>query len=316
MPKRLVSWGVLLFTFAMILLAYKPAESGWSYSFDWTYHVPIVTMPNLGYWIVGVIAIGLSLVFIVGAFRNDWHEKIGKFVNEKAYYPGFIVFWLVYIIGFIKGVGAVISISPPSWVVYLVFFYGLALFVIIPFMYFKGLSELRKRHAAPPVLGDAKEFDINQELPSIDIVLDEVRRRLDFQFEQLDGLSTKAGIVLGVAGVIFTLLVTSLLSLPSTTPNLYLAKIALIPIIIALVLSFIAIYILKWNRPPNLDRLRDYYIVKDAKVTKLNVIDKCLEGIDKNKKLIDKLFFLVKSSYILLLMGLVLLAVWMGIIIW
>jgi hypothetical protein len=145
---------------------------------------------------------------------------------------------------------------------------------------------------------------------------DEVRRKLDFQFEQLDGLSTKAGIVLGVAGVIFTILVTSLISQPSTIPNLYLAKIALIPIILALVLALISLYILTWDRPPKLDRLRDYYIVKDTKITKLNVIDKCLEGIDKNKKLLDKLFYLVKCSYFLLLIGFVLLAVWVGIIIW
>jgi uncharacterized protein YacL len=149
--------------------------------------------------------------------------------------------------------------------------------------------------------------------------LDETRRRLDFQFEQLDGLSNKAGIVLGVAGVIFTLLVTKLLDIfssTSTLSNLSLAKIALIPIFISLILAFVAIYILKWNRPPNVNRLRDYYIVKDAGETKLNVIDKCLEGVDINQKLIDKLFRLVKWSYFLLLMGLVLVAIWIAIIIW
>ena len=39
-----------------------------------------------------------------------------------------------------------------------------------------------------------------QEPPSIDIVLDEVRRKLDFQFGQIDGFNTKSGIVLGFAG--------------------------------------------------------------------------------------------------------------------
>ncbi len=38
----------------------------------------------------------------------------------------------------------------------------------------------------------------DQELPSIDIVLDEARRTLDFQFKQLDGLDTKSGIMLGI----------------------------------------------------------------------------------------------------------------------
>jgi hypothetical protein len=88
------------------------------------------------------------------------------------------------------------------------------------------------------------------------------------------------------------------------------------PILISLILDFIAIFIMKWDRPPNLNRLRDYYIVKDTEETKLNVIDKCLEAVDKNQKLIDMLFRLVKCSYILLLVGLVLLAAWIAIIIW
>ena len=154
-----------------------------------------------------------------------------------------------------------------------------------------------------------------QELPSIDIVLDEVRRKLDFQFEQLDGLRTKSGIVLGIAGVIFTLLITNLLGQSNTINNLTLAKIALVPIFTSIVLSCVPIYIRKWNRPPKLERLRDYYIAIDAEDTKLNVIDKCLEAIDENQSLLDKLFRIIKCSYFLLLVGLVLLAIWIGIII-
>jgi len=155
-----------------------------------------------------------------------------------------------------------------------------------------------------------------QDLPSVDTVLEEVRRRLDFQFEQLDGLSTKSGIVLGVAGIVFTLLVTNLVGQSNTLPNLCLAKIALIPIFISLIASFLPIYIIKWNRPPNLDRLRDYYIVIDVEDTKLNVIDKCIEAVNQNQKLLDKLFRIIKCSYFLLLVGLVLLAIWIGIIVW
>ena len=155
-----------------------------------------------------------------------------------------------------------------------------------------------------------------KKLPSIDIVLDETRRSLDFQFDQLDGLVTKSGIVLGVAGIIFTLLVTHLLDQSGTTPNPYLSRTALILIFESLLLSFVPIYIIKWHRPPNLNRLRDYYIVKDVGTTKLNVIDKCLEAVDSNRKLIDKLIRLIKCSYIILLIGLILLAVWLGISAW
>ncbi len=154
-----------------------------------------------------------------------------------------------------------------------------------------------------------------QELPSINIVLDEVRRRLDFQFEQLDGLNTKSGIVLGVAGVIFTLLVTNLLDKSSTVDNLILAKIALVPIFASLVISFVPIYIINWDRPPNVERLRSHYIVEDFENTQLNIIDKCLEAIENNEKLLKRLVRLIKCSYFLLLIGLALLAIWIGMII-
>lgn len=154
------------------------------------------------------------------------------------------------------------------------------------------------------------------DLPSIDIVLEEARRKLDSQFDQLNGLVTKSGIVLGVSGIIFTLLVTHILDHSGLTPNLFLFSATLILIFASLVLSFIPIWIMKWDRPPNLNRLRDHYIVEDIGATKLSVIDKCLEAIDSNKKSIDKLFRLVKCSYVVLLIGLVLLAVWLGINLW
>lgn len=94
----------------------------------------------------------------------------------------------------------------------------------------KAGDESATENSTPEASDEAIETMTKQELPSIDIVLDEVRRKLDFQFEQLDGIRMKSGIVLGVAGVIFTLLVTNLLGQPSTITNLFLAKIALIPI--------------------------------------------------------------------------------------
>ncbi|MDV2988835.1 MAG: hypothetical protein ACRKGH_09170 [Dehalogenimonas sp.] len=169
---------------------------------------------------------------------------------------------------------------------------------------------------APEVCQENDDTIDTQALMSIDVVLDEVRRRIDFQFEQIDGLVTKSGIALGIAGVIFTLLVTNILGQSDTIANLFLAKIALIPLLMSLSLSFIPIFIMKWDRPPDLNRLRDYYIVKDIGITKLNIIDKCLEAIDNNKKLIDKLFRLIKYSYVLLFFGFTLLAVWIGINVW
>lgn len=155
-----------------------------------------------------------------------------------------------------------------------------------------------------------------QKLPSIDIVLDEVRRTLDFQFEQLDGLDTKSGIVLGIAGVILALLVTSLLGQSSSVVNSSLVKVALAAIILSLILSFVTIYIRKYNRPPNLERLRSYYISLDAEETKRNIIDISMDAIQKNEELIHRRVCLVKCSYFILGIGLGLLAVWIGLVLW
>ncbi len=143
MPNRMVSFGMLLFSFGVLLLGFKPKEIGFVFSIDKQYSVPTVTAPVLVYWILGATAMGVSLFFIIAALRRKWRERVEEFVKTKAYYPGFVVFWFVYTMGFLKGVGAVISISPPAWVVYLVFYYGFILFLLIPVTYFKGLSEVK-----------------------------------------------------------------------------------------------------------------------------------------------------------------------------
>jgi hypothetical protein len=162
-----------------------------------------------------------------------------------------------------------------------------------------------------PESGFSNNVDITKiKMPSIDIVLDETRRKLDFQFNQIDGFSTKNGVVLGVAGVIFTILLTYIINLEKATPDLVIAKIALIPIFLSIILSFITIYIKDWETPPKLLRLRNYYINKNPDETKLNIIDCCIKSIKKNEVYINKIALLIQSSYILLFSGLILLCIW------
>jgi len=148
-----------------------------------------------------------------------------------------------------------------------------------------------------------------KDLPSIDVVLEEARRKLDFQFEQLNSLDTKASIVLGVAGVVLTIVLTSLLSghLGEGT-NLQLAKTALVLIFVAFALSIVKLWIKRYHRPPKLDRLRSHYIVEDSEVTKLRIIDISLQAINDNDKMLNYQTWLVRCSYIILSLGLGLLA--------
>ncbi len=152
-----------------------------------------------------------------------------------------------------------------------------------------------------------------QKYPSINEVLEETRRTLDFQFEQLDGLDTKSGIVLGVDGVIITLLITALLEKPDLFNSLWLKiliAIVLVIFFISLFISFRNIRIIKWSKPPEIINLRTGYLMEDAQTTKLKIIDTMIEkGIKKNDILLDKGFRLYKWSYRMLFTGLVVIAI-------
>lgn len=156
----------------------------------------------------------------------------------------------------------------------------------------------------------------DQELPSIDIVLDEGRRKIDFQFEQIDGLDMKSGIVLGISGVVLTLLVTNLFNQFNSIINTTLAEIALIPILLSLILSLIAIFIRKWDTPPKLEGLESHYLTEPANKTKLELIKVYLEATQNNSKKINVKVYLLYSSYAVLAIGLGLLAYWIGAVIW
>lgn len=155
----------------------------------------------------------------------------------------------------------------------------------------------------------------SNKLPSIDIVLHEARRKLDFQFEQLDGLDMKSGIIIGVSGVVLALLVTNLLSPSNAIPNDSLLRASLISIFASLVISLVSIIIRKWKRPPNIETLRLKYIVKPTDETKLRIIDISMAAADKNKTQIDMRIRLLKCSYGILGAGLGMLAIKVGMLV-
>ena len=158
MPSRTMSLGVLLFVFGLLMFGFKPAETGWDFYFDMQYHVPIVTIPMIGYWILGALALVLSLFFIIVAFNKKWSENIATFVTEKIHLPLFVIYYGMYTVSFINAVGKVISLSPPVWIGTLSFSFGFALFLSIPVVYFKEMPKLknRKQHKPPMIDGEQK----------------------------------------------------------------------------------------------------------------------------------------------------------------
>lgn len=151
-----------------------------------------------------------------------------------------------------------------------------------------------------------------QELPSIDIVLDETRRTLDFQFEQLDGLVTKSGIILGIAGVIITLLVSALIGEPELTDSSIVKIVGsfiVVTLFISLFLSYRNLRIGKWKKPPEVDTLVEDYVSKDSHITKCKIIGTMQKAINENEKLFKERLYLYKCSYVTLFVGLVIVAI-------
>jgi len=155
-------------------------------------------------------------------------------------------------------------------------------------------------------------FDSQQ---SVDLVLEEVRRRLDFQFEQMDSYQFKASIVLGISGVILTtmfmvfsndavLIVLNLESMTIFGIIIKSYKIAWIPLFISILLAFIIIWVRKYDRPPSLDHLRKYYLNKNEDETKLKIIDICIEAFHKNERRLNIQATLLQIAYVFVLIGL------------
>lgn len=159
---------------------------------------------------------------------------------------------------------------------------------------------------------ETEETMTKQELPSIDIVLEEARRTLDFQFEQLDGLDTKSGVILGIAGVVITLLVSALIGMPNLSDSL-IVKIIMaiigITLFISLFLSYRNLRIGKWKKPPEIETLIKDYVSKDSHTTKCNIVGTMQKAVKENEGLLNKRIYLYKCSYNILFAGLVMVAI-------
>ena len=156
----------------------------------------------------------------------------------------------------------------------------------------------------------------DQKLLSLNIVFEEARRKIDSQLGQIDGLDNKAGTVLAVAGVVLTLLITSLVANPDGMLNEPLFKIIIPLILLSLIVSFISIVIRHYHTPPKLERLWSYYIYEDTEKTQKNIVRILVKAVRQNEAIIKKRIFLWKFSYYLLGVGLAILAIWIVMLIW
>lgn len=161
-------------------------------------------------------------------------------------------------------------------------------------------------------------------LPSIGSVLEEVRRRLDFQFELSDSHDFKASIILATSGVIIAILLTALSLAQSQLYGLLqvaeykikmlaMTGLSLLVLFGSIILSIIALWIRNYNRPPSLQRLRDHYIAEPEDETQLQLIDIFIPAINNNEKILKLQTYLIRAATILLSIGLL---IFVGLLSW
>jgi hypothetical protein len=173
-------------------------------------------------------------------------------------------------------------------------------------------AESSTRNSTPEIPSESVSSATGQPLPSVDLVLEEARRTLDFQFEQLDALDTKSGILLGIAGVVITLLVTASIAIPDLSNSLVvkiMGSIIAVTLFISLILSYWNLRIGKWHKPPELDALINDYVSKDSHTTKCKLIGTIQQAVQENEKLLQRRFFLYERSHDILFAGLALVTI-------
>jgi hypothetical protein len=131
--NRILSFGVLLFSFALVMLGYQPSQTPVSTTF-----IPPFEFSLVEYRVIGLVAIFASLLFFIMAGKRTWSAIAEKWLNYPWLYPLWgTIFEGLYILGFLKGFVSIVKVSPPAWVVNTVFYFGFVLAIYIIYVFYK-----------------------------------------------------------------------------------------------------------------------------------------------------------------------------------
>lgn len=137
--KYALSQGILLFFFALILLGVKQSTLT-LFGFE------IFTLPIWAYTILGIIALAMSILFMIAIFRRQLAVKLESFLEARPspwyMYGYWVIFWLVYIAGWLKGLS---SIPAEEFGFKIIYWIGVVWFFIIPIAWFKVIFQRRKK---------------------------------------------------------------------------------------------------------------------------------------------------------------------------
>ncbi len=137
---------------------------------------------------------------------------------------------------------------------------------------------------------------------TLELIYNEVKDRLNTQFQSLDGLNTKASVIIGFVGVIIGIS----LQLYSQS-NSYLFGSCMTLFMISIFFSFSAYKIKSYRRDPEPRALTGKYLSDDSKKVKRQLIDNFIKSFEDNKTHIEEKGKSINYSIILLFVGLIVL---------
>jgi hypothetical protein len=137
---------------------------------------------------------------------------------------------------------------------------------------------------------------------TLELIYNEVRDALNMQFQSMEGLNTKASVIIGFAGVIIGIS----LQLYSQS-NSYLFGSCMTLFMISIFLSFSAYKVKDYKRAPKPRELTVKYLNEDEKKVKKQLIDYFIQSFEDNKTKIEEKVKYINYSLIFLFLGLIVL---------
>ena len=137
---------------------------------------------------------------------------------------------------------------------------------------------------------------------TLELIYNEVKDALNPQFQSMEGLNTKASVIIGFVGVIIGIS----LQLYSQS-NSYLFGSCMILFMISIFFSFSAYKGKRYRKDPAPRALTVEYLMVDDKTDNKQLIDNFIASFEDNKNKIEEKGKYINYSIILLLVGLVVL---------
>lgn len=151
-------------------------------------------------------------------------------------------------------------------------------------------------------MGNDHERVSKSDHPSLDIVYDEVKQRLNQQFEQIESLNQRGTVLLGLVATITSVIsgITALsigdFSARPCLPAVLLIAAAALYIAVLLV-TYRAYKIRTYRRDPEPKPLRDKYKNEDSNTTKETLINNFIQSYDDNSRTINEKIQALKTAY-------------------